>query len=322
MSNATSKQPQLSNDVAAFVAEVGKGDGPPLYTLAPADARKVLLAAQSGGVPRPEAEIVEVDIPVGPTGSVELRVIRPCGASGALPGIFYFHGGGWILGDKTTHDRLARTLAVRANATLIFVNYSPSPEVQFPVPVEQAYAAVQYVAARAGEFGVDSARLAVAGDSVGGNMAAVVALMTKLRGGVPLAFQLLFYPVTAADFDTESYLNFADGPWLTRRAMQWFWDAYCPDPIERESIFASPLAADLDELTGLPPALVITAQNDVLRDEGEAYAQKLMAAGNEVVSFRCNGIIHDFVLLDALRDAPGTQAAMALAVEYLKRYLG
>ena len=322
MSNATSKYPQLSCDVAAFVAEVGKGDGPPLYTMSPVDARKVLLGAQSGGVPRPDADIMDVDIPIGPTGSIELRVIRPCKASGTLPGVFYFHGGGWILGDKTTHDRLVRTLAVRSNVTLIFVNYSPSPEVQFPVPVEQAYAAVQYVAGHAAEFGVDPLRIAVAGDSVGGNMAAVVALMTKLRSGTPLAFQLLFYPVTAADFDTTSYIDFADGPWLTRRAMQWFWDAYCPDMVERDTIFASPLNADIDILAGLPPALVITAQNDVLRDEGEAYAQKLMDAGNEVVSFRSNGIIHDFVLLDALRDAPATQAAMALAVEYLKRYLG
>jgi acetyl esterase len=249
---------------------------------------------------------------------VRIRIVRPQGASGALPVVMHFHGGGWILGDKETHDRMTREIAVRANAAVVFVDYERSPEARYPVAIEQAYAATKYVAEHGKELAVDPSRLAIVGDSVGGNMAAAVTLMAKERGGPKIAFQVLFYPVTDANFDTGSYNTFADGPWLTRPAMEWFWDAYLPDVAARKQITATPLNASLDQLKGLPEALVIVDENDVLRDEGEAYARKLSDAGVRVTSVRYNGTIHDFVLLNALTETPAVRGAIAQANAALK----
>jgi acetyl esterase len=225
----------------------------------------------------------------------------------------YFHGGGWVLGDKNTHDRLIREIANGAHVAVIFVDYDRSPEAQYPVPIEQAYAATAYVAKHPAEFGIDANRIAVAGDSVGGNMTAAVTLLAKERGGPKLRYQVLFYPVTDANFDDGSYNEFANGPWLTKAAMKWFWDAYAPNEADRAKITASPLRASLDDLKGLPPALVITDENDVLRDEGEAYARKLTQAGVPVTSVRYNGTIHDFVMLNALANTPAARGAVSQA---------
>jgi len=234
----------------------------------------------------------------------------------------YFHGGGWVLGDRDTHDRLTREIAVGANAAVVFVDYDRSPEARYPVAIEQAYAATQYVADNGGSLRLDPLRLAVAGDSVGGNMAAAVTLMAKERQGPKIAFQVLLYPVTSADFDTPSYTQFAEGPWLTKRAMEWFWEAYLPDPATRKEPTATPLNASLDQLESLPEALVIVDENDVLRDEGEAYARQLSDAGVRVTSVRYNGTIHDFVMLNALADTPATRGAIAQAVSALRGALG
>jgi len=230
----------------------------------------------------------------------------------------YFHGAGWVMGDSTTHDRLVRQLASGAAAMVVFVDYSRAPEHRYPVAIEEAYAATCYVSEHADEFGVDAARLSVVGDSVGGTMATVVALLAKQRSGPPIGAQLLFYPVTNADFETGSYKQFRDGPWLTRAAMQWFWDQYLPEHSLRRDPTASPLMASLDQLRGLPRALIITAENDVLRDEGEAYGRKLIEAGVEAVTVRYNATIHDFVMLNALADAAPTRAAIAQAADFLK----
>jgi acetyl esterase len=234
----------------------------------------------------------------------------------------YFHGGGWILGDRDTHDRLVREIAVGAQAAVVFVDYSRAPEARYPVAIEQAYAATRYVADNAADLLIDPLRLAVAGDSVGGNMAAAVTLMARQRRDPKIAFQVLFYPVTESGFDTHSYNQFADGPWLTKRAMEWFWDAYLPDPAARKQPAATPLNASPDQLVGLPEALVIVDENDVLRDEGEAYACKLSNAGVRVTSVRYNGTIHDFVMLNALADTPATRGAIAQAVGALRGALG
>jgi acetyl esterase/lipase len=223
--------------------------------------------------------------------------------------------------DATTHDRLVRELAVGANATVVFVDYDRAPEHRYPVAVEEAYAATCYVSEHAQEFGVDTTRLAVAGDSVGGNMATIVSLLTRQRSGPAIAGQLLFYSVTNADFESGSYKQFADGPWLTRRAMQWFWDQYLPDHDKRKDPTASPLLASREQLTGLPRALIITAENDVLSDEGEAYGRKLIEAGVEVVTTRYNATIHDFLMLNALAEAAPTRAAVAQAVDFLQSVL-
>lgn len=290
----------------------------PIYQLTPDEARKVLHGAQSGGVEKPDVEIDDRSLPVGPTGSTRVRVIRPAGHEGLLPVIVYFHGAGWVMGDTTTHDRLVRELAVGAGAVVVFVDYERSPEARYPVAVEQDFAVTRYVAEHPDEFGVDASRLVIAGDSVGGNMAAVVALRAKEEQGPAIAAQLLFYPVTDAAMDSGSYREFADGPWLTKPAMAWFWDAYLPDVDARRDIHVSPLNASKDDLQGLPPALVITDENDVLRDEGEAYARKLIEAGVTVTATRYLGTIHDFVMLNALAQTPAKNAAVEQAVAFLK----
>src|SRR5262245_13680025 len=289
--------------------------GPPIYTLTPDEARTVLLRVQSGAVRKPHAEVKDLNVESG-SGALRLRTIRPERAMDRGPVIMYFHGAGWVMGDSTTHDRLVRELAVGADATVVFVDYDRAPEHRYPVAIEEAYAATRYVSEHAEEFGVDATRLAVAGDSVGGNMATVVSLLAKQRSGPPIVGQLLFYPVTDADFESGSYKRFADGPWLTRRAMEWFWGQYLPDQGKRKDPRASPLLASLEQLAGLPRALIITAENDVLRDE--AYGRKLIEAGVEVVTTRYNATIHDFVLLNALAEAAPTRAAVVQAVDFLK----
>jgi acetyl esterase len=242
-----------------------------------------------------------------------VRIVRPEGNTGALPVLIYFHGGGWALGDKETHDRLIREIAIGANAAVVFVDYSRSPEARFPVAIEEAYAATKWVAENGKTINVDSSRLAVAGNSVGGNMSAAVTLLAKERGGPKINFQALFYPVTDADFDTPSYRQFAEGYFLTREAMKWFWNHYAPDVASRNQPTASPLRASADQFRGLPPALVITGECDVLRDEGEAYARKLTEAGVPVTATRYPGIIHDFVMLNAVTDTAAARGAIAQA---------
>jgi acetyl esterase len=300
----------------------GLAGAPPIYTLSPADARSVLVQAQAIPVGKPGAKTEDTAFPVGPTGSVPVRIVRPAGTVDVLPAVIYIHGGGWILGDRNTHDRLVREIAVGAGAAVVFVDYDRSPEARYPVAIEQAYAAACYVADHGADLRIDPSRLAVAGDSVGGNMAAALTLMARQRRGPRIGFQVLFYPVTDADFDTASYTRFADGPWLTKRAMQWFWDAYLPDVAARKQPTATPLNASLHELAGLPEALVIVDENDVLRDEGEAYARRLSDAGVRVTSTRYNGTIHDFVMLNAVADTPATRGAIAQAISALRSALG
>lgn len=221
-------------------------------------------------------------------------------------------------GDKNTHDRLIREIANGAGIAVVFVNFTPSPEAKYPVPIEEAYAATKYIAENGKSLNLDSSRLVVAGDSVGGNMATVVVLLAKERGGPKIAFQLLFYPVTDANFDTPSYQQFATGHFLTREAIKWFWNNYLPDVEARKQPTASPLLASVDQLKGLPPALVINGEFDVLRDEGEAYAHKLIEAGVQVTAVRYLGTIHDFVMLNPITDTPAPRAAIAQANSALR----
>jgi acetyl esterase len=311
---------QLDPHILDFLKGLEAQGGPPLYTLSPADARLVLVNIQrSVNVTKLPADSEDGTIPGGPTGEISLRIVRPQGESAALPGIMYFHGGGWILGDKETHDRLVREIANGAQATVVFVDYARSPEAKYPVAIEQAYAATRWVAEHGASIGVDTSRLVVAGDSVGGNMVAAVTLLAKARGGPKIDFQVLCYPVTDANLDTQSYREFgADGYWLTRESMRWFWDSYAPESVRNEPT-VSPLRASLDQLTGLPPALIITNENDVLRDEGEAYAHKLMAAGVPVMATRYLGAIHDLVLLNPITETPPARAAIAQVNDTLRK---
>src|SRR5215469_2296419 len=316
-----SKSPILEPHTQAFIDSLIAQGGEPLYKLSYGAARKVLEDLQASPVAKLPAEIEEKVLPVGPTGAVPVPIYRPQGSRGPLHVVMYFHGGGWVLGSKHTHDRLLRDLTNATNAAFVFVSYTPSPETQFPVPIEQAYAATAYVAEHGKELNLDVTRLAVAGDSVGGNMAAAVTLLAKERKTPEILYQVLFYPVTDAGMDTASYQQFAEGPWLTRPAMAWFWDAYAPNPSDRKKITASPLQATSEQLAGLPPALIIVDENDVLRDEGEAYARKLIAAGVEVTAFRALATFHDFAMLNPLAATPAARAAISLAADKLSEAL-
>jgi acetyl esterase len=296
---------------------------PFLYELGPEKARQVLDDIQAAPIEKATvAEDKWITVPAG-AGDVRVRILKPEGASEPLPVVLYIHGGGWILGNSGTHDRLIRELADRAKAAIAFVEYDRSPEAHYPVAVEQAYATAQWITANGGDEGLDASRMAVAGDSVGGNMTAAVAILAKQRGDVRFVHQSMYYPVTDAGQDTESYREFADGPFLTAKAMEWFWDAYLPaDSGKRFQITASPLRASLEELEGLPPAFVIVDQNDVLRDEGEAYAAKLTQAGVPTTSVRYNGILHDFMMLNPVRSTQAATGAIAQAVQVLRKALG
>jgi acetyl esterase/lipase len=296
-----------------FVDALMAAGGPPIHALSPADARALLAVQQAVAATKPDARIEDTTFPVGPKGAVRVRIIRPKDSERLVPAIMYFHGGGWVLGDVNTHDRLIREIAVGVHAAVVFVDFDRAPEARFPIPVEEAYAATRYVAENGPTLNVDGSRLAVVGDSAGGNIAAAVTLLSKERRGPKISFQLLFYPVTDASFATGSYAQFQDGPWLTKAAMEWFWNAYLPDTAARKAIVATPLTATPRQLEGLPDALVITAENDVLRDEGEAYARKLWEAGVRVTCTRYIGTIHDFVMLNAIADAPAARGAIAQA---------
>ncbi len=291
----------------------------PINQLPYAEARQVLIDAQTkGDTMMPEADVQEMTLNVGPTGEVKVYTVRPAGTEGeTLPGVVYFHGGGWVLGNFTTHERLMRDLATQANAAMVFVEYSPAPEQKHPVQLDQDYAVLQYVSENAGEFGIDANRLAIAGDSVGGQMVAVTAVRAKAEGPA-LDAMVMFYPVTTADLTSHSYELFAEGPWLSKATMAWFWDAYLPAGTDSADPMISPLNYGAEELADLPPALVITDANDVLRDEGEAFASKLTLAGVETQSTRYDFTTHDFVMLNAYAQTPATTAAINEAANFLK----
>ena len=239
----------LEPKTQAFVDALAAQGGKPIYELSYADARKVLEDAQaSASVKKLPADVEDKMFPVGPTSQTSVTIYRPKGSKGTLPVVMYYHGGGWVLGSKNTHDRLVRDLVNGTNAAFVFVNYTPSPEAQFPIPIEQGYAAMKYVAEHGDELGFDTTRLAIAGDSVGGNMTAVVAQLAKERKGPTISYQVLFYPVTDASMSQESHKEFANGPWLTAAAMKWFWDAYAPNKADRKKTMASPLAATIEQL--------------------------------------------------------------------------
>lgn len=316
-----SENPTVERHTRDFLRALNSSGGEPLETLTPVEARQVLVDAQSSiALDLPACDISEKTITQDGL-AVRLTIVRPPGLTEHGPAFMFFHGGGWVLGDYPTHERFVRDLVSDSGFTAVFVNYSPSPEAQYPTAINEAYAATKWVAAHGGEIGVDGSTLAVVGNSVGGNMAAVIALKARLEGGPALKCQILFWPVTDADFDTESYTTYAQGYFLTRPLMQWFWDAYAKDAAQRREIYASPLQASLDQLRGLPPALVQTAGNDVLRDEGEAFARKMDAAGVDVTAVRYSGMIHDYGLLNALANIPTVRDALHQGAEMLRKHL-
>ncbi|MBV9177281.1 MAG: alpha/beta hydrolase [Nitrososphaeraceae archaeon] len=308
----------------AFLADVQENGGPPLYTLSPEKARAVLSGLQaSTPVKMLPAEIENRTISGGPSSKdIPITIVRPANSSNEiLPVVMHFHGGGWVLGGFDTHERLVRELANKANVVIVFVNYTPSPEAKYPVAIEQAYAATKWVAENGKTINVNSSRLAVVGDSVGGNMAAAVTLLAKERDGPSIRFQVLFYPVTDVNFDTQSYMTYQNGYFLTRDNMRWFWNNYLTNETNVKDPTVSPLQASVEQLKGLPPAMVINGKNDVLCDEGQAYASKLSEAGVPVAAVRYQGTIHDFVMLNPFTDDPSPRAAIEQASIMLKNVL-
>ncbi|AUG42284.1 MULTISPECIES: alpha/beta hydrolase [Pseudomonas] len=311
----------VEHNTQAFLDALNAGSGKPMEQMTPKEARAVLVGAQAGvKLTLPKADVSQKTIKVDGQ-DISLTIVRPAGVKGTLPVFMFFHGGGWVLGDFPTHERLVRDLVVGSGAAAVFVNYTPSPEAHYPVAINQAYAATQWVAEHGQEINVDGKRLAVAGNSVGGNMAAVVSLMAKDKGTPAIRFQLLLWPVTDANFETASYNQYAEGHFLSKNMMKWFWDNYTTDARQRNEIYASPLRATSAQLKGLPPALIQTAGADVLRDEGEAYARKLDEAGVTVTSVRYNGMIHDYGLLNVVSQVPAVRSALLQASEELKQHL-
>jgi acetyl esterase len=311
--------PNIDSRVKKFLKALNSGDGPPMEQTKPADARKVLEGAQNSvkvdisGIDVTEKTIKQDGL------SVKLFIVRPSGQTGVLPAFMFFHGGGWVLGDFPTHKRFVRDLVVYSGLASVFVEYTRSPEAEYPVALNECYAATKWVAEHGSEINVDGKRLAIVGNSVGGNLTAAVALKAKEKGP-ELKFQLLFWPVTNAEFETESYNKYATSRFLTKNMMKWFWDNYSK-PGVRNEIYASPLKASLAQLKGLPPTLVQVAENDVLRNEGEAYARKMDEAGVDVTLVRMDGLIHDYGLLNPIATVPAVQSALRAAAAELKKAL-
>ena len=313
--------PNVDRRIAEFLDGLNSSGGKPMEQLSPADARAVLENLQkSVTVPLAPADISEKTISVDGR-PLTLTIVRPAGAKGILPVFMFFHGGGWVLGDFPTHERLVRDLVAASGAVAVFPNYTRSPEARYPTAINQMYGATKWVAENAAAIHVDGERLAVVGNSVGGNAAGVIPLMAKDKGGPAIRFQVMLWPVTDANFETDSYKELAEGHFLSRNMMKWFWDNYAPEIRQRQEIYASPLRATIEQLKGLPPALIQVAENDVLRVEGEAYARKLDAAGVEVTHVRYDGLIHDWGLLNPISQLPGVRASLLQVGAALKKRL-
>lgn len=310
---------RISLEKSAIEFSDANAPHPRIYELPPEEGRALLEKVQESPVDKLPVDIEDLKVDTGQWGSINVRFVRPEGNTDKLPVIFYIHGAGWVFGSAQTHDKLIRELAVRTNSVVVFPEYSRSPEAKYPTAIEQSYAVLQKLSELAESKGLDLSELAVAGDSVGGNMATVMTILTKERQGLSIQKQLLFYPVTDANFTTDSYQEFAENYFLTKEGMKWFWDQYTTDDSERSEITASPLRATSEDLADLPPALILTGEADVLRDEGEAYARKLRDVGVAVTQVRFQGMIHDFVMVNSLDQTNATRAAMLLATQWLQQ---
>ena len=311
---------RIDPKVRSFLADLNK-DSSPFWELPQPKPQEILTELQNK-TPVDMSGVTTIERTIKQDGrTVKLYIMTPEQRAGT-PGVLLFvHGGVWIVGNFQNHQRLLRDLVVGSGEIGVFVEYTPLPAAKFPTQLEESYAALNWVAEHAGEFGADGSRIAVAGNSVGGNMTAALTLMSKDRNGPKIAYQVLLIPATDASVDTESYHEFATGRFLSRAFMKYGWDLYAPDEKTRNNPYVSPLRASDEELQGLPPALVITAENDPLRDEGEAYARKLMDAGVPVAATRYDGMIHDFVLLNAIHDVPEVQSALRQASGSIRQAL-
>ncbi|WFC82055.1 alpha/beta hydrolase [Enterobacter quasiroggenkampii] len=315
----TTNTPTPTAGVQAFLNVLNSGKGKPMEQMTPQEARQVLIGAQQGAK-LPPAQVSEKTIQVNGQ-AIKLKIVKPENATGTLPAFMFFHGGGWVLGDFPTHERLIRDLVRASGAVAVYVDYTPSPEAHFPVAIHQAFEATKWVAEHGQEIGVDGSRLGLVGNSVGGNMVASVALQAKQFNGPKIRYNVMLWPVTDANFDTASYNQFENGYFLSKNMMKWFWDNYTTNAADRNNILASPLRASAAQLKGFPETLIQTAELDVLRDEGEAFGRKLDAAGVPVTVTRYNGMIHDYGLLNPLSEEPTVKVALEQAGAALHEHL-
>jgi acetyl esterase len=306
-------QPVLDPTTAAFLRYLENSGLPQPHTLTVEEARAQFARGQAAvPVDKLPAEIIRKTLPAGPKGSIDVVIVRPVGNNGPLPAVMYFHGGGWVFGTFETHEHVARTLAHGSNSAVVFVEYSLSPEARYPIANEEAYAATQWIAEHGAQFGIDPSQIALVGDSAGGNMAAVVSLLAKQRGGPNISAQVMIYPATGGSPDLPSRQQFAEGYYFSAKTGLWMWNHYIGErPENGYQPECLPLLASLEQLRGLPPALIITAECDMLRDEGEAYARKLTQAGVPVIATRYLGVIHGFTVTAALAQSPPARGAMA-----------
>jgi acetyl esterase/lipase len=312
--------PHINVGTMKFLKFLNNG-GTPLEELPVKEARNVLVKAQAS-VNVDVSGIDESEKTITADGySIKLNLVRPAGVNEKLPVFVFLHGGGWVLGDYPTHKRLVRDLVVLSGCAAVFVNYTPSPEAKYPKPLNEIYAATKWVADHGDEINVDGKRLAIVGNSVGGNMAIATGLMAKEKDGPEIKLMVLLWPVTDSGFDTESYKIYATGRFLTAPLMKWMFDQYTTDPQERKEIYVSPLQATIEQLRGLPPTTIHLVENDILRDEGEALGRKLDEAGVDVSTIRYNGVIHDFGLLNALAELPTTRIMLENVAAKLKKSL-
>lgn len=312
--------PRIDPQIRSFLAKIDK-DSSPFWELPQPKPQQILTELQRQ-TPVDMSGVTVTERTINQDGrSVKLYIMKPERTTGNPGVLFFIHGGVWIVGNFENHRRLLRDLVIGSGQVGVFVEYTPLPEAKYPTQLDQCYAALEWVAEHAQEFGADGSRVAIAGNSVGGNMSAALTLMTKDRKGPKISYQVLFIPATDASVDTESYLNYGTDRFLARAFMKYGWDLYAPDAKTRDNPYVSPLRASLDHLKGLPPALIITAENDPLRDEGEAYARKLKEAGVHVAAVRYEGTIHDFVLLNALRHVASTEAALKQASDGIREHL-
>ncbi len=314
------KDPHLSVETKEYL-KVLNGGGPAVESLSKEDARNVLVTVQASvkvdvsGIEESEKTITYN------SHNLKFTVVRPKGIKEKLPVFIFTHGGGWILGDYPTHKRMVRDLVVESGYAAVFVNYTPSPEAKYPQALHEIYAATKWVSEHGDEINVDGKRLALVGNSVGGNMSIATGLMAKKNKGPEIKVQVLLWPVADANFDTESYRMYGEQRFLTTPLMKWMFDQYTTDPKQRKEIYLAPLQATLDELKGLPPTVIQVAENDILRDEAEALGRKLDEAGVDVTTVRYNGVIHDFGLLNGFATIPQTRSLFTYTAAVLKHYL-
>lgn len=321
MSEFSSKNPNIDRITGLFLDSLENEAVKPIYEMTPDEARDFLVNIQRKSYKAIPADVVDIDIFTDTAGSVSVRLVRPENYNEVLPVILYMHGGGWVMGDKEVYDMFIRKLAVLTNSVVAFVNYSRSPEAMYPTQLNQGYGVLEYLYKNPADFNIDADRIVVAGDSAGGNLAAAIALRAIREGGPKILYQALIYPVTDANMDSDSYKLFKDGPWLSKKAMEWFWEAYLPDKKMKNDLYVSPLKACVEDLADLPETLIITDENDVLRDEGEAYAKKLDTAGVKVSNIRINMTIHDFIMLNWLQQSEAVKTAVASLCGILKNKL-